>query len=149
MAQFEKNRQALIERNGGEPPTNEEFQAEQPAYYKWFFAKQAVQEIIERETGVKVGTIDAALMAARTPHIEGSKMQMEQFLLAEDGTIAFEKILENAFLENDNLISQEEADRLQVERVKRQALKEQQIKRKLANNKSPYFRGYLDGTAEN
>lgn len=52
----EQIRQELIARNGGKAPTNAEYQAEEPAYWKWFLQRQAVLEHKERATGIRSGT---------------------------------------------------------------------------------------------
>ncbi len=52
---FEKCRQKIIEMNGGTAPTNEQYQAEEPEYWKWFLKRTAVMQARERETGVREG----------------------------------------------------------------------------------------------
>ena len=52
---FEKCRQKLIDLNDGKPPTNEQYQAEVPKYWKWFLKRTAVMQARERQTGVHEG----------------------------------------------------------------------------------------------
>jgi len=53
---FEACRLKLIELNDGKPPTNEQYQQEEPDYWKWFLQKQVIYEHKERMTGIKTGT---------------------------------------------------------------------------------------------
>lgn len=52
---MERIRQELIKQNGG-PITNEQYQAEEPAYWKWFLERHALLERKQAETGIKFGT---------------------------------------------------------------------------------------------
>lgn len=52
---FEKVRLKLIEMNGGKAPTNEQHQAEEPEYWKWFLEKKALFQSRERLTGIREG----------------------------------------------------------------------------------------------
>ena len=52
----EKCRQELIKRNGGTAPTNEQYQAEEPAYWKWELKRIAVYQARQAQTGVHQGT---------------------------------------------------------------------------------------------
>jgi len=76
IAGFETMRQALIKENGGKPPTNEQYQAEQPAYYEWLLSRKVLQELQARQTGLSLGLIDAHYMAARDPLLDDSKMKI-------------------------------------------------------------------------
>jgi len=50
---FEVCRLKLIEINGGKVPTNEQYQAEEPKYWKWFLINKAKEQLSERQTGIK------------------------------------------------------------------------------------------------
>lgn len=52
---FEKMRLKLIEMNGGTFPTNEQYQKEEPEYWKWFLTMRAKEQLSERQTGIKEG----------------------------------------------------------------------------------------------
>jgi hypothetical protein len=52
---FEKCRQELIELNGGTAPTNEQQQAEEPEYWKWFLKRAAIMQARQRKTGISEG----------------------------------------------------------------------------------------------
>lgn len=52
---FEKCRLKLIELNDGAPPTNEQYQKEEPAYWKWFLNRAAITQKRARETGIDQG----------------------------------------------------------------------------------------------
>ena len=54
---FEKCRLKLIELNGGQAPTNEQFQKEQPEQQKWMLMQQARLQIDSRITGASEGTL--------------------------------------------------------------------------------------------
>lgn len=64
---FEKCRLKLIELNGGAAPTNEQYQAEQPEYYKWFLEQKIIQQLNQRNTGVDQGVFNAIDMLRETP----------------------------------------------------------------------------------
>tara|TARA_Y100000361_G_C11154578_1_gene343259 strand:- start:201 stop:1046 length:846 start_codon:yes stop_codon:yes gene_type:complete len=51
----EKIRQKLIELNGGKPFTNEQYQQEEPEYWKWEFSRKIVQQARQSQTGVQEG----------------------------------------------------------------------------------------------
>jgi hypothetical protein len=53
---FEACRLKLIELNGGKAPTNEEYQAECPEYWKWFLSKRALEQFRQSKTGIHQGT---------------------------------------------------------------------------------------------
>ena len=52
---FEKCRLKLIELNGGEPPTNEQYQAEEPEYWRWFLLRKALWQFKQAATGISEG----------------------------------------------------------------------------------------------
>lgn len=52
---FEACRLKLIKLNGGTYPTNEEYQAENPKYWKWFLSKKAINQRKQAKTGVHEG----------------------------------------------------------------------------------------------
>ena len=52
---FEKLREKLIELNGGTAPTNKEYQAEEPAYWKWYLQRKALWQHQERVSGISEG----------------------------------------------------------------------------------------------
>ena len=52
----ERMRQELIQRNGGSAPTNKDYQAEEPTYWKWFLQRQALIESKQSATGISAGT---------------------------------------------------------------------------------------------
>ncbi len=56
---FEKCRQFLIKQNNGNAPTNEQYQKEEPLYWKWFVMKKALQQFKQRETGITEGIWEA------------------------------------------------------------------------------------------
>lgn len=52
---FEKARNKLIEMNGGQAPTNEQYQKEEPKYWKWFLERKALWQAKQRMTGISEG----------------------------------------------------------------------------------------------
>jgi hypothetical protein len=52
---FEKCRLHLIEKNGGNPPTNKQYQEEEPEYWKWFLKRAARGQARQRATGIQEG----------------------------------------------------------------------------------------------
>lgn len=52
---FEKLREKLIELNGGTAPTNKEYQAEEPSYWKWYLQRKALWQHQERASGISEG----------------------------------------------------------------------------------------------
>lgn len=52
---FELMRLKLIEMNNGKPPTNEQYQAEEPEYWKWFLTNKAKEQISQAKTGIHEG----------------------------------------------------------------------------------------------
>ena len=56
---FEKCRNALIRLNGGKAPTNKQYQAEEPAYWKWFLQKKMLNQFKQKAAGISEGIWDA------------------------------------------------------------------------------------------
>lgn len=52
---FEKARNKLIEMNGGKSPSNEQYQKEEPKYWKWFLERKALWQAKARQTGISEG----------------------------------------------------------------------------------------------
>ena len=52
---FEEMREKLIGLNGGQPPTNEQYQAEEPEYWKWAIVNKAKMQRSQAETGIHEG----------------------------------------------------------------------------------------------
>lgn len=52
---FEACRVKLIELNGNKEITNEQYQKEQPEYWKWFLQKRAVEQNKQAKTGISEG----------------------------------------------------------------------------------------------
>jgi len=55
---FEACRLKLIELNGHKAPTNEQYQKEEPAYWKWFLSKKVLFQRQQRTTGVSEGVFE-------------------------------------------------------------------------------------------
>jgi len=70
---FEKCRQFLIKQNGGNAPTNKQYQEEEPKYWKWFIMKKAFQQFKQRQTGISEGIWEAI------DHIEENPVLNENF----------------------------------------------------------------------
>lgn len=51
---YEQVRKKIIELNGG-VPTNEQYQKEEPHYWKWFLQKKALHQASERQSGIQEG----------------------------------------------------------------------------------------------
>lgn len=66
---FEKLRLKLIEINGGQEPTNEQYQKEEPDYIKWFLEKEMYHDLVSRQTGLRIGVIDNIEMLEDKPLI--------------------------------------------------------------------------------
>jgi len=64
---FEKCRIKLIELNEGAAPTNEQYQAEEPEYWKWFLQKKALNQYKQKTSGIEQGVWDAIDMFEETP----------------------------------------------------------------------------------
>jgi len=55
---FEQARKKLIEMNGGKKPTNEDYQKEEPQYWKWFLLRKAKWQSQARISGVSEGVFE-------------------------------------------------------------------------------------------
>ena len=64
---FEKCRLKLIELNNGKPPTNEQYQEEEPTYWEWFLRKKSLNQFKARTSGIDQGIWDAIDMFEETP----------------------------------------------------------------------------------
>ena len=56
VRKFEECRKALIEKNGGKEFTNEEYQKENPAFWKWKFEQIVLRQVKAHATGITAGT---------------------------------------------------------------------------------------------
>ena len=54
VERYETIRKALRKANGG-PITDEQYQAEEPEYWKWYLKKKAIWQNKERATGIREG----------------------------------------------------------------------------------------------
>lgn len=66
---FEKCRGALIKLNGGSPPTNKQYQSEEPEYWKWFLQKKMLNQHKQRVSGITEGIWDAVDQVEEIPAI--------------------------------------------------------------------------------
>jgi len=66
---FEKCRKKLIELNGGEPPTNEQYQKEEPEYWRWFLLRKALWQFKQANTGISEGIWENMNYLEETPLI--------------------------------------------------------------------------------
>lgn len=55
---FEKARKKIIENNEGNVPTNEQYQKEEPEYWKWFLGRKAIWQAKMRATGISEGVLE-------------------------------------------------------------------------------------------
>ena len=93
IAKFEEMRQKLIEMNGGDAPTNEEYQKETPKYWKWFFEKLVLWQVKAHATGITRGTWENIDLLERTPVINP---EFQLSMLNDDGMLDLKRIeLEN------------------------------------------------------
>lgn len=113
IGDLEKLRQKAIADNG-KPFTNEQFQAEQPAYYQWFIAKKILFDLQYYSTGVTPGVLEVHEMAAREPVLEGSKMKIESLLAsAPNGLfVDLQKLMKSAIRDTDNIPTLEERKKM-------------------------------------
>jgi len=99
---FEKIRLALIEKNGGKAPTNEQYQKEEPDFWRWELSRQALDEVRQRNTGITKGVFEAIQQIEATPVID-SNFQRQ---ILRDGQVdvallaAYSKGLEAPLLDN-------------------------------------------------
>jgi hypothetical protein len=81
---FELMRLKIIEMNDGEVPTNEQYQKEEPEYWKWFLTMRAKEQLAERQTGIKEG------VWLNVGHLEQPAMLNDEFyvpMLDEKGSL--------------------------------------------------------------
>jgi hypothetical protein len=89
---FEEMRKKLIELNGGESPTNEQYQKEEPQYWKEFLTNRAKEQISERQTGVSAGIWESIRQLEEKSVINDSfKVQM----LNDKGILDFDALRAN------------------------------------------------------
>lgn len=87
LAFFDQILEELEKKNGG-AITKEQFDREEPTYWKRRFSKQIHDEIIHKQTGVGVGNIESARRASLPPILPDSKNQIDSLpsldILLED-----------------------------------------------------------------
>lgn len=88
---FEACRLKLIEINGGKAPTNEEYQKEEPEYWKWFLAKNALENRRQATTGIPAG-IWMNIQHLEEPAVINPEYQVK--MLNESGNINLKQILD-------------------------------------------------------
>ena len=67
-----------LEKEHGKPFTNEEYQADEPEYWRRRFARQLYDSIIDRQTGCGQGNMVAMREACYPPILPGSMNQIEE-----------------------------------------------------------------------
>ncbi len=67
-----------LESEHGKPFTNEEFQADEPEYWRQRFARQVYDSMVDRRTGCGQGNMIAMREACYPPILPGSKNQIEE-----------------------------------------------------------------------
>ena len=67
-----------LENTHGKPFTNEEYQADEPEYWRRRFARQLYDSIIDRQTGCGQGNMVAMREACYPPILPGSVNQLEE-----------------------------------------------------------------------
>lgn len=88
---FETCRLKLIELNGGKSPTNEQYQKEEPQYWKWFLEKKALYQLTQAKTGISEGIWE------NINYLEEKSLINPEFQvkMLENGQLNFDKIIEN------------------------------------------------------
>lgn len=66
-----------LEKEHGKPFTNEEYQADEPEYWRRRFARQLHDSVVDRETGCGQGNLVAMREACYGPILSGSKNAIE------------------------------------------------------------------------
>jgi len=89
---FELCRLKLIELNGGKPPTNSDYQYEEPKYLTWVLQGIAIRQIKQRNTGITEGTWSNIDMLEE-PALINSSFQVE--ILDEKGMLNIEDSIKN------------------------------------------------------
>lgn len=89
---FEACRLKLIELNGGKPPTNAEYQLEEPKYWKWFLQKKALFQASQGQTGISEGVWENIHYLEEKPLINPNyQIDMKN----ENGLLDFNDMLQN------------------------------------------------------
>jgi hypothetical protein len=83
-ARFEEMRNKLIEINGGVAPTNEQYQKEEPMYWKQFLENKAKEQASERATGISAGIWESIRMLEEEPVIN---QEFKVKILDESGVL--------------------------------------------------------------
>lgn len=86
---FEKARKQIIKNNDGLVPTNEQYQQEEPAYWKWFLGRKALWQAKMRATGINEGVWENA------NYLEEEALINPEFsidMLKDDGIMDLAKI---------------------------------------------------------
>lgn len=86
--QYELHRKRLIEMNDGKVPTNEQFQNEEPEYWRWFLARKALWQYKSRQTGIDVGVWENINYLEEPANIR----EDYQVLVLDKGMIPLEKL---------------------------------------------------------
>ena len=89
IRKFEEVRQKLIEMNGGNAPTNAEYQKETPQYWKWFFEKLSLWQVKAHATGITRGTWENIDLLERSSVIN-PEFQIK--MLNDDGMLDLKQI---------------------------------------------------------
>ena len=66
-----------VEKEHGKPFTNDEFQADEPEYWRRRFARQMYDSLVDRQTGVGQGNLIALREACYEPILPGSPNQLD------------------------------------------------------------------------
>jgi len=82
---FEICRLKLIELNGGSPPTNAQYQREEPEYWRWFLLKKALNQHKQTQSGISEGVWESIDFLEELPVLNndyqveiGSKFEIEK-----------------------------------------------------------------------
>jgi len=85
VSYFESCRIKLIELNGGKAPTNEQYQKEEPEYWRWFLLKKALNQHKHAKSGISEGVWDNIDLLEELPVLNkdyqievGSKFKIEE-----------------------------------------------------------------------
>lgn len=74
-----------LEKENGKPFTNEEFQADEPEYWRRRFARQVYDSLVDRRTGCGQGNMVAMREACYPPILPGSKNQIDELPTNPEG----------------------------------------------------------------
>lgn len=86
LENFERLNTEII-RLYGRPITNEDFQREQPEYYEWLMAQEALFEIVSNATGFSKGFLKTHDKLTRIPIIEDEKIRAIVPIIDLSGTM--------------------------------------------------------------